>query len=207
MKSYLGTLLLLIAAVFSCNSLFAAESAEQVLKKTAAKVKNAGGISASFSMNSGGQIISGTLKSSGNRFAIETGSHSTWYDGKTMWTYSKKSAETTVTTPTPGEVAEANPVALVNSYSGSFTAQYAKSQPKGSKTIVLTPKTKSMGLKSVHVTISDASGLPTQIVMVPSSGTRITVSVTGVKTGQSFAQNVFTYPKSKYPKAEIIDLR
>lgn len=184
-----------------------AQTADAVLKKSATAINGAKGLTASFTIDYGQQKLSGTLKASGKKFALQTPSSSTWYDGKSMWTYNANTNETTLMTPTPQEVAEANPLSIVNSYSASFTAAFAKTQTKGSKTIVLTPKSKQMGYKSVHVTIPDASSFPTKLVVIPSSGQKFTVSISQVKTGQNMVESTFVYPKSKFPKAEIVDLR
>lgn len=184
-----------------------AETADGMLKKAAGAVNSASGLTASFTLDYGQQKISGTLKASGKKFALQTSSASTWYDGKSMWTYNPRSNETTLMTPTPAEVAEANPLSIVNSYSSSFTAAFTKSQQKGCKTIVLTPKSRHSGYKSVHVTIPDGSSFPSKLVVVPTSGQKVTVSVTNVKRDQKLPNATFVYPKTKYPKAEIVDLR
>lgn len=204
MRRFLLVLGFLISAV---SASFAGETADAVLKKAAAAIAAGGGISSSFTLDSDGQKISGTLKAEGKKFAIETGATSTWFDGKTMWTYNRRTSETTVMLPTPQEVMEANPLSFVNNYSNTFTAAFAKSQVKGSKTIVLTPRSKKSGYKSVHVTITDASGLPSRIVVVPLSGHKITVSVSKTSMHQKFPASTFVYPKSKYPNVAIIDLR
>lgn len=205
---YLSKYVLLFLTVFCfCAFANAAESADAVLSRVAKAVKAAIGVNASFSLSSGGQNLSGTLKSSGSKFSLVTSSTSVWYDGKTMWTYNSKTNETTVTLPTPAELAEVNPLYIVNAYSNNFTAAYEKSQTKGSKTIVLTPKSKKLGYKSVHVTIPDKSSFPSQLVVIPLSGQKITVKIEKVTTGVKFPSSTFEYPKSKYPKAEIVDLR
>lgn len=206
MKNLKICILLLLSFIMGCGSL-SAQTADAVLKKTAAAIKGADGLSASFTLTSGSQKISGSMKSASGKFSLVTSTISTWYDGKTMWTYNSKTNETTVMTPTQAELAEANPLYVVNSYSGNFTASFAKTQPKGAKAIVLTPKSKKLGYKSVHITISDATNLPSQVVVVPLSGQKITITVAQVKTRQKLQASAFTYPKSKYPGAEIVDLR
>ena len=188
-------------------SMSAAETADGMLKKAAAAINGAGGLTASFTLDYGQQKMTGTLKASGRKFALQTSTASTWYDGKNMWTYNAGSNETTLMVPTPQEVAEANPLSIVNSYASTFTAAFAKSQAKGSKTIVLTPKSKKSGYKSVHVTIPSGASFPSKLVVIPSSGQKITVLISQVKTGQKLAESSFIYPKTKYPKAEIVDLR
>ena len=192
-----------IAAAFGAS----AETADAMLRKAASAINGSAGVTASFTLDYGQQKIAGTLKASGKKFTLQTPKSSTWYDGKSMWTYNAGSNETTLMTPTSQEVAEANPLSIVNSYSSTFTAAFAKTQPKGSKTIVLTPKSKHIGYKSVHVTIPDGSCYPSKLVVIPSSGHKVTVSVSQVKTGQKLAESTFIYPKTKYPKAEIVDLR
>ena len=196
-----------VMAVGITLSVSGAETADGMLKKAAAAINGAGGLTASFTLDYGQQKMTGTLKASGRKFALQTSTASTWYDGKNMWTYNAGSNETTLMVPTPQEVAEANPLSIVNSYASTFTAAFAKSQAKGSKTIVLTPKSKKSGYKSVHVTIPARASFPSKLVVIPSSGQKITVSISQVKTGQKLAESSFIYPKTKYPKAEIVDLR
>lgn len=207
MKNTVRYILLLIAILGVSASAPAAETADAVLKRTAAAIKNANGLSASFVLTSGNNKLTGTLKSENSKFSLETSTTCTWYDGKTMWTYNSSSKETTVITPTQSELAEANPLYIVNAYSNNFTAAFAKSQSAGSKTIVLTPKSKKLGYKSVHLTIPDKSSYPTKVVVIPMSGQKITISISQIKTGQKFSASAFTYPKNKYPKVEIVDLR
>lgn len=197
----------LLTLIFSTASLSGAETADQILKKASAAINNANGLSASFNIDYGTQRLTGTLKTSGKMFVLQTSSSSTWYDGKNMWTFNAKNNETTLINPTAQEVAEANPLLLVNSYSMQFVASFAKNQTKGNKTILLTPKSKSIGYKSVMVTIPDGSNYPSMLVVVPSSGQTVKINISNVRTSQKFSNSTFVYPKSKYPKAEIVDLR
>lgn len=207
MKRYLRYILVFISAIGLTMTGHAAETADGMLKKAAAAVNGAGGLTASFTLDYGQQKVSGTLKASGKKFVLLTSTTSTWYDGKNMWTYNSRNNETTLMTPTAQEVNEANPLSIVHTYSSSFVAAFAKSQIKGCKTIVLTPKSKQSGYKSVHVTIPDGSAFPSKLVVIPSSGQKVTVSITQVKSGQKLTDQTFVYPRSKYPKAEIVDLR
>lgn len=197
----------LLTLMFSTASLSGAETADQILKKVSSAINNANGLSASFNIDYGTQRLTGTLKTSGKMFVLQTSSSSTWYNGKNMWTFNAKNNETTLLNPTAQEVAEANPLLLVNSYSMQFVASFAKNQTKGNKTILLTPKSKSIGYKSVMVTIPDGSNYPSMLVVVPSSGQTVKISISNVRTSQKFSNSTFVYPKSKYPKAEIVDLR
>lgn len=207
MRKILRYIVSMMVVLGLASSLSAAETADGMLKKAASAINGSNGLTASFTLDYGQQKISGTLKASGRKFAIQTSTSSTWFDGKNMWTYNVKNSETTLMTPSPQEVAEANPLTLVNSYSSSFMASFAKGQTKGSKTIILTPKSKQSGYKSVHITIPDGSVYPSKLVIVPTSGQKVTVSISQVKSGQKLPDATFVYPKTKYPKVEIVDLR
>lgn len=207
LRKILIALGVVILGVTSSATMGAAETADGMLKRAAAAINGNSGLTASFTLDYGQQRVTGTMKAAGKKFALQTSSSSTWYDGKSMWTYNVKNAETTLMYPTAQEVSEANPLSLVNSYYSSFTAAFAKGQTKGSKTIILTPKSKQMGYKSVHVTIPDGSVYPSKFVIVPSNGQKVTVSITQVKSGQKLPDATFVYPKSKFPKVEIVDLR
>lgn len=204
----IGRYLVILGLIMGlCCQAKAAETADEVLKRVETAIKTADGISASFTITSGSHRLAGSMKSSGDKFALETSSVSTWYDGKTMWTYNAGNKETTVTTPTASELADANPLFIVKAYSSNFTAAFAKSQAKGSTTIVLTPKSKKLGYKSVYMTIPDNSSFPSQVIAVSLSGQRIIITISQTKKGIKFQSSTFTYPKSKYPNAEIVDLR
>ncbi|MDE6696943.1 MAG: outer-membrane lipoprotein carrier protein LolA [Muribaculaceae bacterium] len=201
---YILGIVVILAFSISSNG---AETADGILKKAAAGINGSSGITAAFTLDYGSQKVSGTIKASGKKFALQTSSASTWYDGKNMWTYNVRNSETTLMTPTAQEIAEANPLSIVNSYTANFTAAFAKTQNKGSKTIVLTPKSKKLGYKSVHVTIPDGSIFPSKLVIIPSSGQIVTVTISQVKKDLKLPDATFIYPKSKYPKVEIVDLR
>ncbi|MDE7409103.1 MAG: outer membrane lipoprotein carrier protein LolA [Muribaculaceae bacterium] len=207
MNKWIKYLMMVVMALVMSVGVNAAETADALLRKAAAAVNGAGGLTASFTLDYGQQKVTGTLKASGKKFVLQTSSVSTWYDGKSMWTYNARNNETTLMTPTTQEVNEANPLSIVNTYSASFVAAFAKSQIKGCRTIVLTPKSKQSGYKSVHVTIPDGSAFPSKLVVIPASGQKVTVSISQVKSGQKLPDQTFVYPRSKYPKAEIVDLR
>ena len=76
-----------------------ANGADAVSIMNAASSKITGkSVSAAFTV-SGSFSGRGTIKASGKKFAVETGSSSVWYDGKSMYTYSSGTGEVTVTIP------------------------------------------------------------------------------------------------------------
>lgn len=165
-----------------------------------------GNLTVRFSYSGSMRRGSGTLKSSGSKFALETSAGSTWYDGKTMWTYSPKTGETAVVVPSRAEIAEANPIGLLRT-AGSFNAKYASRQTSGSTTIVLTPKSTGSGVRRVVVVLDAKTQKPKKIDVTLSDGGSTVLTVQSLRVGEAHPSSSFRYPKSRYPKAKIVDLR
>lgn len=201
-------ILVLISGISCCLRSQAAETPSQIAARSSQLLQRASGIKADFTLEAEGRNMKGTLKSQGKKFAITTAGTSIWYDGKTMWTYNASTGETTITLPTPQEVAETNPMSLMQANANSFKVYFAKKQPAKGKRIVLIPKTKDdMGIKSVAVSVNTGTYMPYNMVVTPINGKPTTVHITGLNTKSNFSASDFVYPSKKYPKAEIVDLR
>lgn len=194
-------MLLLIVAPSVARS---AESPEQMLQRSAAKITKAKTIDARFTIN-GSQ--SGTLKVSGKKFMVSAGSANSWYDGKKLYTYSAATNETTLVLPSKQELAEVNPLYYVGGTKGKYNLAFAAKSPAGSRTVVLTPKSRHDAVKKAEVTVSLKTYMPTNIRIYAKSGGSTNIRITSLKTGVSIPSGIFTYPKNKYPKTKIIDLR
>ena len=70
-----------------------AQTAREVLDKTAAALSNKGGVTANFSIRNG---VSGSIKIKGRKFQATTPQGIVWFDGKTQWTYVKQNNEVNV---------------------------------------------------------------------------------------------------------------
>lgn len=204
-KVYLAILSLFIVGLpgFSQNKL----TADQVLAKSVALLTNAKGISADFSISGGGTSGKGTIKSSGTKFNVVMPTFEVWFNGKNMYTYNKRSSETTLVAPTASEIAESNPLMYIKGAQGSYTASFSAEKKTGKYIIDLVPKKKTNEMKKLTLTIRASDYSPEKIVAVPKSGSQIVISISQLKTNQNFVASVFEYPKSKYPKVEVIDLR
>ena len=89
MKKFLA---IAFAAMMSLGTM--AQTAQQVLDKTAAIVGNKNGASASFKLSSPKYgSTSGSIAIKGNKFNARTPQAIVWYNGKTQWSYMKKTNE------------------------------------------------------------------------------------------------------------------
>lgn len=194
-------LLLLIVCSFNASAI----TAEEVVKKTAALVSSPKGVSASFTLTSNGRSAKGTVKTSGSKFAVSTPQVSTWYNGKTLYTYNPRINETTVITPTYQELMESNPLLYVNASSG-FRYAFNPVKRNGKYVIDVTPVSKKTGITKLTLTVNATTFHPEKISVTAGGGTTV-IDVTSFKSGSGAAASEFEYPKARYPKAEIVDLR
>ena len=201
-------IIMLIMSVLSIASLSAQGTlnAEQVMDKARAKITGAKGISADFSYFGAGQNGKGSLKVAGQKFMVTLSDADIWYNGKDMYTYNKRTAETTIMNPTAQELAEVNPLNYVKNSKELYTASFSAEKKAGKYIVELTPKKKGE-IKKVVLTLRSSDFVPEKIVVTPSTGSALSVTVSSFKTLSSIAATEFEYPKTKYPKAEIVDLR
>ena len=178
----------------------------QVLQRCVSKIQNAPGIYAEFTMKSSGTSATGTMRGKGGKFALVSSAGSTWYDGKDMWVYSPSSGEATVWHPSKSEITEANPLLYLSAASSFDVASGGKAQA-GRTALLLTPKKRNSGLKSVKLIVVNSTSLPESIVVTAGNGSSITLTLRNIRLSASAAGSSFSFPKSKYPKARISDLR
>lgn len=191
------SLILCLLSVMTCG----AATAQDVLAKASEKLNAAKSLTANFSGSA-----AGTLTVSGDKFAITAGGFGIWYNGEDMWTYSKSAGETSITTPTPSELLETNPIEIIKSYSNKFDAEKVKEE--GSNyTIKLTPKGKGNNVRSATLVINTKTWMPSSIDMIFANDTRMAINIDNISSNAAVAPNTFVYPAAKYPGIEVVDLR
>lgn len=200
--------LLCIIALMASLISQAAESAADVLSRSAAACRRAGGISADFTMSAGGKKSNGTIKVSGARYALTlAGQRSVWYDGKTLASYDSATGEATLESPSASEAAAMNPYAIIQSAPSQYKAERLESKNKGLDRIRLTPRRATSGVRSIEVYVDKKSMMPVRTVVNGTDGRRTGIEVVRYRTGRSFTASDFTFPSRRYPKAKVTDLR
>jgi len=193
------------------GSLFA-KTAAQLEKDGASIVK--GSSTSSYGESTAVQDFD--LSLSGDKFfmVLEDGETTAWFDSKTLWNaadYGDGIEEIYISVPTQDDVILLNPSRLLSS------ADMFKITEKGKDTFVMEPKKKGelvFGLSKATVRVNTQTFRPVQIDLVlggsgktdNSIGT-VSLRIQSWQPGQKFQDTMFTCPVSKYPDAEIIDLR
>lgn len=183
-----------------------ASKTEDVFAKAKDKIASAKTLTASFTLTVNGTSTSGKIYSKGNRFALITDKTSNWYNGKDLYTYDASAAETYLFNPSKDELRETNPLLYLKSASDYRIAD-SKNSKTGVETVILLPKTKDSGVKSVTIVIDSKTYLPKNIKVVTSNGITLSVALSNIKLNAELADSTFDYPKQKYPGVKITDLR
>lgn len=178
----------------------------EILTAVENKFKSAGGVECHFTVTAGGKKMNGEYRASGNKFSVLSPQGSTWYNGTAMYTYNPSTAETTISSPTASELAENNPLYYLTSASRAFTPVMAATQPKGGYSLDLTPRTRKATVKKVNITVTSGY-VPQQVIITGSNGTVTTVDIRNISYNARHASSAFEYPKTRYSKAQIVDLR
>ncbi len=180
-----------------------ATQARQILDKTAKLISRKAGASANFTINGGANgTLSGTIFIKGNKFYAKTPQASTWYNGKTQWTYMAKSEEVNVSNPTDAQQAQMNPYKFITLYKKGYAL--SMKTVSGSYQIHLTSQ-KKQSIQEMYITINKVTNLPTQ-VKICQNNKWSTITITNFQT-KDLSDGLFNFNSKNYPNAEIIDLR
>lgn len=210
MKNIFKTLALLLAAITLSSTAFtagaASTSASELVNTAVAKMKAAKSLTAAFTASGrpGDPHQGGTLTIAGNRFTIDSPAVKIWFDGKTQWTWSRDAGEVNITEPTPEELAQVNPYAILTSLKSRYKASFLGNPSQ--RTVLLTPAMPKPEVSRAEVTFG-SDGFPSRMKLFFTSGNTMTVTISSVKTGGNLPDTTFRFVPSKAPGAEIVDLR
>lgn len=180
-----------------------AQTAKQVLDKTAAIVGRKGGSSASFHMSNPKQgSTSGTISIKGVKFFASTPEAKVWFDGKTQWAYMASTDEVNISSPTQAEQMTMNPYTFITLYNTGYTT--TMKTVGGQYQVHLVAQNKKRTVKEMYITINK-NYLPTHIKMF-NGKVWLDIKVSNFKA-QNQPDSKFRFSQKLCPGAEIIDLR
>lgn len=179
-------------------------TARKVLDKTAAVVGKKSGAQAQFHIaNAKLGNASGTIAIKGNKFNARTADATVWFNGKTQWTYMKKTDEVNVTTPTQAQQTQMNPLTFINMYKSGY--KLSMKTVEGKYEVRMVAENKSRSVQEMFIVVNPKTFVPTQVRM-RQKDSWTTINISNFKaTPQSDA--IFTFNKKDFPSAEIVDLR
>lgn len=197
-------LFVLLIALFVPAVAQAAESADQILAKCAAKVNGAPSISVKFTLEYGNKRMPCNIVISKDKYHLSSNDVKVWYDGTTQWTYLIAGKQLSITEPTAEELLESNPFAILNHYSKAYSC---KKLAGSGINIQLTSKSKAGSIRKAVVSINPKTYLPTKVVVTLSNGQTMSASAGSAVIGKLLPSKTFVYNEKAFPAKETADLR
>lgn len=178
--------------------------AKQILDKTAAVLSRKGGASASFQLSNAKMgKVSGTIAIKGNKFHAATPQAIVWFNGKTQWTYLKKTEEVNVTNPTQAQQMMMNPYTFINIYKTGYVM--TASTASNSYEVHLKAQNNKRTIQEMYITVDKKTYVPLTVKMRQQKAWT-TISISNFK-GVNQPASLFVFNSKEFPGAEVVDLR
>ena len=180
-----------------------AVQARKVLDKTARLVGRKGGASADFAITSskyGNQ--SGTLAIKGTKFHAKTNQANVWFNGKTQWSYMKKTNEVNVSTPNEAKQMSMNPLKLISMYKNGYNL--GMTTTGGNYKVHLTATNQRRSVPEMYITVKK-NYEPIEVRMRQGK-TWTTIAISNFQA-KNLDDKVFEFNSKDFPTAEVVDLR
>ena len=146
---------------------------------------------------------SGSIAIKGNKFNARTPQAIVWFDGKTQWSYMKKTNEVNVSKPTQAQQMSMNPYTFINIYKTGYNMSM-KTIGKNYE-VHLIAHNQKRSIAEMYITISKESYVPSQVKMRQGNNwSTITISNFQAK---NIPNSTFVFKRKDFPSAEIVDLR
>lgn len=204
MKRILYIIFTVIFTLYSCPTIAGTEKeARALLDKASLLVGRKGGATATFTIS--GQNLpkqSGKISIKGQKFRAVTNSAIIWCDGKSQWTYMKKTEEVNIAAPSAQQQHMINPYTFLNLYKSGFKLSVTKSG-QTNKVRLLANNAKAT-ISEMFITLNKKNCPVKVSIRQGKAWTNIDIISFQAKDQ---ADKIFTFPASEYPNAEIIDLR
>ena len=189
--------------------------AKEILDRTAATFRQAGGVQAGFTVSNyfKGKLqgtSTGTIQLKGEKFYLDAEGVKTWFDGRTQWTYLSNTDEVNVSEPTAEELQAINPYTLLYIYKQGYRLKLGKTNTyrgKPAYEVILNASGKKQDLQCIILYVAKDSFQPLCVSMTQQGGNSAAIQLTSYRTGQDYSDRLFTFDKKAYPNAEVIDLR
>ncbi len=207
MRKFVGT----IGCMLLCLALpvlAQQEGARDILRRAADTFLREGGVYVSFSLRSSEGLSSGTLRLKGEKFVLEAGGMTTWFDGHTQWTYLPSSDEVNISEPTDEELQTLNPYAWLYLYDREYDLQSLPAETSGQYKIEMSARSAGEQVERLVLWL-DKSGLhPVKFSLTLAGNVEPTlITVRDYRTRQPYTDAMFVFDPGEYPTAEVIDLR
>ena len=185
--------------------------ARDILDRAADAFRREGGVKITFSVRAPEGNTNGSIRLKGDKFLLETEGVTTWFDGRTQWSYLASSDEVNVSEPTPEELQSINPYSWLSLYKQDYKLKVAKTGNASDDTaykVVMNATKRSQDMQCIILYIEKGSFRPLKLRMVQrGSKDAAVVFINSYQTGKNYDDSLFVFDRKAYPTAELVDLR
>ena len=185
--------------------------ARDILDRAADAFRREGGVKITFSVRAPEGNTNGSIRLKGDKFLLETEGVTTWFDGRTQWSYLASSDEVNVSEPTPEELQSINPYSWLSLYKQDYKLKVAKTGNASDDTaykVVMNATKRSQDMQCIILYIEKGSFRPLKLSMVQlGSKDAAVVFINSYQTGKNYDDSLFVFDRKAYPTAELVDLR
>lgn len=214
LNKIITTLFLLIIVTISAQSQVTDKKAIEILDKLSAKTKTYKSIKIDFTfkMENQKEKISesknGIIILKGDKYNLNISGQKVFCDGKTSWTYIKDADEVHINNVSNND----NSISLntlLSDYNKNFRSKLIRKEMQKGKEVYIIDLMPLQGktYHRVRLTILTEKLQVLSAVVYDKNGTNYSYIVNSFITDEPVADDNFTFKKSDYPKAEIIDMR
>ncbi|MCM1441428.1 MAG: hypothetical protein NC131_19810 [Roseburia sp.] len=200
----LRILILSLTAILAASA--TAQSADDILRATAAKIAQSPSVEVQFTITAGAEPVEGSAVLAGGYFTLSTPMLRVWFDGLTQWTMLTQTGEVSITEPTPDELMESNPFAILRNYGNRYRARRL-SDVSGRKRVELTPLAGTDTDIERAILLVNGQGWPAAAEVHYKGNRTVAAAVDHISAGGAKPQSAFRFDPARYPASEIIDLR
>jgi outer membrane lipoprotein carrier protein len=215
---YLLVLSVFIFLGFNAQAQDKAAQAKLILDKLSAKTKKYTNLNSVFSFvivnkaKKTNEKHEGSIWVKGEKYKLELSGQTIISDGKTVWTYIKEANEVQINNADKKEDdGKITPRNIFTMYEKGFKYEFVKEELKNKiqtqiiKLFPLEPKKKNY--HTAEIFIDKIKNEIVNLIVNGKDGTTSTYSVKKLDTKTVIAEDTFVFNKTKYPTAEIVDLR
>lgn len=186
----------------------AQNNARGILQRAAETFRRSGGVSASFAIHSSEGNSTGIIRLKGEKFVLEAGGMTTWFDGRTQWTYLPSSDEVNISEPTDEELQTLNPYAWLYLYDKGYDLQTLPAETSDIYKVKMSARSAEAQVEQLVLWLDKSSLHPMKFSITLAGNVEPTlITVRDYRTRQAYTDAMFVFDPAEYPTAEVIDLR
>ncbi len=190
--------------------------AKEILDKLSLKTKAFTSMQADFTFTLENKqekikdVQKGKIWIKGNKYKVDMSKATSFYDGKTMYSYIKDANEATITQPDPNDDNTLNPAKIFTIYEKGYKIRFISDKFEDNRTLYeidLYPIDLKKEFSRITLKIDKTKNELYSLSRYGKDGNVYVIVISNLLSNQVISDATFVFDKTKYPKVEVIDMR